>query len=81
MSSLMEQVSSSSVISLVSRLFSSQYCISRITDSRLRDVIVGDGSTVDGADLHDSLLGSQVLVRGVKGRLSVADHSEVSGDS
>lgn len=54
---------------------------SRITDSRLRDVIVGDGSTVDGADLHDSLLGSQVLVRGVKGRLSVADHSEVSGDS
>ena len=36
MSSLMEQVSSSSVISLVSRLFSSQYCISRITDSRQR---------------------------------------------
>ena len=32
----MEQVSSSSVISLVSRLFSSQYCISRITDSRQR---------------------------------------------
>ena len=54
---------------------------SLITDSNLRDAIVGEGSTVEHADLHDSLLGSQVEVRGVKGRLSVADYSEVVGDS
>ena len=54
---------------------------SRITDSMLRDVIVGEGSTIERADLHDSLLGSHAQVRGVRGRLSVADHAEVSGDS
>ena len=53
---------------------------SRITDSILRDVIIGEESTVERADLHDSLLGSRVRVRGVKGRLSVADHAEVLGD-
>lgn len=54
---------------------------SLITDSILSDVIVGEESTVERADLHDSLLGSHVQVRGVKGRLSVADHAEVLGDS
>ena len=54
---------------------------SRITDSILRDVIVGEESTIERADLHDSLLGSQVQVIGVKGRLNVADHAEVLGDS
>ena len=53
---------------------------SRITDSFLRDVIVGEGSVVERADLHDSLLGSRVQVRGVEGRLSVADDAEVVGD-
>ena len=50
---------------------------SRIVDSYLRDVIVGDEARITGADLHDSLLGNRVEVRGVKGQLSVADHSEV----
>jgi glucose-1-phosphate thymidylyltransferase len=54
---------------------------SRITDSILCDVIVGEGSTVEGSVLRDSLLGSWVQVRGVNGQLSVADHSEVFGDS
>ncbi len=50
---------------------------SRIVDSYLRDVIVGDEARITDADLYDSLLGNRVDVRGVKGRLSVADDSEV----
>ena len=50
---------------------------SRIVDSYLSDVIVGDEARITDADLYDSLLGNRVDVRGVKGRLSVADDSEV----
>jgi glucose-1-phosphate thymidylyltransferase len=51
---------------------------SRIENSVLRDVIIGQGSKVTGSELHDSLLGSHVDIRGVKGQLSVADHSEIA---
>ena len=49
-----------------------------ITDSVLRDVIVGEGSTVASAELHDSLIGNQVEIYGVRGTLSLADHSQVA---
>jgi glucose-1-phosphate thymidylyltransferase len=52
---------------------------SRIVDSVLRDVIIGHDSQVTRSELHDSLLGNHVDVRGVKGQLSVADHSEIVG--
>ena len=51
---------------------------SKVENSVLRDVIVGEGSRIAGSELHDSLLGSHVDVRGVKGQLSVADHSEIA---
>ena len=51
-----------------------------VTDSVLRDVMVGEGATIAMSQLHDSLLGDHVDVRSVKGRLSVADHSEVVGE-
>jgi glucose-1-phosphate thymidylyltransferase len=53
---------------------------SKVTDSVLRDVIIGHDSTLTNVELHDSLLGSHVDVRGVKGQLSLADHSEVAAE-
>ena len=51
----------------------------KVTDSTLKDTIVGEGSTLERVDLHDSLLGSHAVVKGVKGVLSLSDHSEVMG--
>jgi len=47
----------------------------------LRDTIVGRDARLIGADLHDSLIGAEARVEGVRGRLRVADHSEVVQDS
>lgn len=51
-----------------------------VTDSLLANSIVGDGTTLERVDLHDSLLGSHAVVKGVKGVVSLADHSEVVGE-
>ena len=40
--------------------------------SKLRDVIVGDGSTIDDCDLHDSLIGSHVSVPASRARSTSA---------
>ena len=48
-----------------------------VRGGRLRDTIVGDGSTLEECDLHDSLIGSHVSVRGVRGQVDVGDHSRV----
>ena len=53
---------------------------SRVTDSSLRDAILGEGVQLERVDLHDSLLGDHVRVQGVKGQLSLGDHSEVDGE-
>jgi glucose-1-phosphate thymidylyltransferase len=53
---------------------------SRIVDSTLRDVIVGHHTKIERSELHDSLVGSHAEVRGVKGQLSVADHSEIAAE-
>jgi len=50
---------------------------SRITGSQLSHVIAGQGCVITGARLDHSMLGMQVLVEGVTGSLSVADHSEI----
>jgi glucose-1-phosphate thymidylyltransferase len=48
-----------------------------VRGSRLRDCIVGEGSTLEKCDLHDSLVGSHVTLRGVRGQVDVGDHSVV----
>lgn len=53
---------------------------SRIVDSTLRHVIVGHDTKVTKSDLHDSLLGNHADIRGVKGVLSLGDHSEVAAE-
>lgn len=51
-----------------------------IRSSRLRDTIVGSGARIVDCDLHDSLIGDAALVQRVRGRMTIADHSEVVGD-
>ncbi len=50
----------------------------RITASSLADTIVGAGAVIEECHLHDSLIGGSSVIRGFRGQLSVADHSEVS---
>jgi glucose-1-phosphate thymidylyltransferase len=50
---------------------------SRITSSQLSHVIAGQGCVIASARLDHSMLGAHVLVEGVTGSLSVADHSEI----
>jgi len=50
---------------------------SELRNVTLRDCIVGARTTLRNADLHDSLIGDNVIVEGVKGRVSLGDHSEV----
>jgi glucose-1-phosphate thymidylyltransferase len=53
---------------------------SKIRGSKLRDTIIGGGTTIEQADLHDSLIGDKVRIRGVTGSVNLVDHSEVIGD-
>ncbi len=54
---------------------------SRISGSHLRDTIVMAGSTVANSQLHDSLLGERVVVKGGRGRLLLSDDSVVDSGS
>jgi glucose-1-phosphate thymidylyltransferase len=49
----------------------------RVSGSRLRDCIVGERSTLDGCDLHDSLVGSDARLSGVKGQVDAGDHTVI----
>jgi glucose-1-phosphate thymidylyltransferase len=51
-----------------------------IRSSHLRDAIVGSNARIEGCVIHDSLIGDEAVLKGVKGRLTIADHSEIIGD-
>jgi glucose-1-phosphate thymidylyltransferase len=48
-----------------------------IEDSELRDTIVGHQSQIRRCTLHSSLIGDNVLLEGVRGEVTIGDHSEV----
>jgi glucose-1-phosphate thymidylyltransferase len=48
-----------------------------VTGSRLRDTIVGEKTRIGQADIHDSLVGSSVVLRGVRGKVDLGDYSVV----
>jgi glucose-1-phosphate thymidylyltransferase len=50
---------------------------SRVEGSTLTDTIVGKRAKLEGVQLHYSLLGDDVIVEGLKGELTVTDHSEI----
>jgi glucose-1-phosphate thymidylyltransferase len=49
-----------------------------VRNSRLRDTIVGENALIEECELHDSLLGNEVSVRGVAGQVDLGDHSSVN---
>jgi glucose-1-phosphate thymidylyltransferase len=50
---------------------------SRIDGSTLAHTIVGKKATVKGSTLKNSLIGDDVTIEGLKGELTVSDHSEI----
>ena len=46
----------------------------------LRHTVVGPGAVLDGARLHDSIVGGHAQVKNVAGMLMVTDHSVVEGE-
>ncbi len=51
-----------------------------VADSEVRDSVVGRNVTLESVQLHDSLVGSESILRGVTGSVSVTDHSVVEVD-
>jgi glucose-1-phosphate thymidylyltransferase len=47
-----------------------------IRGAAIRDAIIGERVTIEQSKLHDTLLGNDVTVRGINGRLSLVDNSE-----
>jgi glucose-1-phosphate thymidylyltransferase len=52
----------------------------RVRRSRLRDTIVDRDSVIECCDLHDSLIGSEVTLFGVNGRVDLGDNAQVKGE-
>ncbi len=50
-----------------------------VEDSELRDTLVGERTKILRSVLHDSLIGDDVLLEGVRGEVTMGDHSEVRG--
>ena len=48
-----------------------------VKHSRLRHTIVGEGARVLHSDLNASMLGDHSLVEGLRGSVTIGDHSEV----
>jgi len=48
-----------------------------IERSELRDTLIGSNAKIVGSTLQNSLIGDSVVIEGVRGELTLADHSEV----
>jgi glucose-1-phosphate thymidylyltransferase len=51
----------------------------QIRGAKLRDTIVGANTIIEKSELHSSLIGDEVVLRGVNGQVSVGDQSQVDG--
>ncbi len=48
-----------------------------VRNSEIRDSVVGERSTIADSTLRNSMVGDEVVLEGVKGSVTVGDHSEV----
>ena len=48
-----------------------------IEDSKVRDAIIGEKSRILRSELHDSIVGDEVVLEGFKGAGTIGDHSEL----
>jgi glucose-1-phosphate thymidylyltransferase len=49
-----------------------------VRKSHLRDTIVGSNVTIENCDLHGSVIGSNSVIRGIKGSINVGDHTSIT---
>jgi glucose-1-phosphate thymidylyltransferase len=50
-----------------------------VEDSELRDTLVGEKARIVRSTLRNSLVGDEAVVEGVRGEVTIGDHSEVRG--
>jgi glucose-1-phosphate thymidylyltransferase len=50
-----------------------------VRNSRMKNTIVGANVTIEGCELHDTMIGDHAVVRGVRGSVNVVDHSVIDG--
>ena len=48
-----------------------------VEGSELRDTIVGNGARITGSKLEQSMIGDETVVEGVRGSVTLGDHSEI----
>jgi len=53
---------------------------SRVEGSTLTDTIIGAKCTIKHSTLHNSLIGDEVVIEGLRGEVTLSDHAEVRGD-
>ncbi|MGQ0713141.1 MAG: sugar phosphate nucleotidyltransferase [Gemmatimonadaceae bacterium] len=51
-----------------------------VEDSELRDAIVGTKSKIARSAIRNSLIGDETVVQGVRGEVTIGDHSEIKAD-
>src|SRR6476659_3040753 len=52
---------------------------SKVEGSTLTDTIIGSKCTIKRSTLHNSLIGDDVVVEGLRGEVTLSDHAEVRG--
>jgi hypothetical protein len=52
---------------------------SKVEGSTLTDTIVGSKCTIKRSTLHNSLIGDDVVIEGLRGEVTLSDHAEVRG--
>jgi glucose-1-phosphate thymidylyltransferase len=52
----------------------------RIIGSTIRDAVIGDNCTITDCVMHDSMLGNEVVLRGMRGSVTLSDNSELMAD-
>jgi len=50
-----------------------------IKNAKLRDCIIGEGTQIEDTDLHDSMIGSNVIIQKFNGSINAADYSQIKG--
>jgi glucose-1-phosphate thymidylyltransferase len=50
-----------------------------LRNTKLRDTVIGRSTTIEDSELHDSMIGDDVVVRGVNGVVSIGSNSQVDG--
>ncbi len=51
-----------------------------VENSEIRHAIIGQKTKITRSEIHESLIGDEVVVEGIRGQITVGDHSELKGN-